>query len=47
MMVAPNSPSARAKPSTVAAMTAGAASGSEMVKNTRSGAAPSVAATDS
>ena len=44
MTVAPNSPSARANPSTAPATTAGRASGSVMVKNTRSGPAPSVAA---
>ena len=44
MTVAPNSPSARANPSTAPAMTAGRASGSVMVKNTRTGPAPSVAA---
>ena len=46
-IVAPNSPIDRANPSTVAAITEGSASGSEMVRKTRNGAAPSVAATAS
>src|SRR3989442_870435 len=44
VMVAPNSPIALAKPSTMPASTPGSASGKVMVKNTRQGAAPSVAA---
>ena len=44
MIVAPNSPIARAKPRTAPAASAGYASGSVIEKNTRSGDAPSVAA---
>src|SRR5216684_2994196 len=44
VMVAPNSPIALAKPSTMPASTPGSASGSVMVRNTRQGAAPSVSA---
>ena len=43
-MVAPNSPSARAKPSRAAAITLRRASGRVMVANTRTAPAPSVAA---
>ena len=44
VMVAPNSPIALAKPSTMPASTPGSASGSVTVANTRQGAAPSVSA---
>ena len=44
MMVAPNSPIARAKPRTEPAASAGYANGSVMEKKTRNGDAPSVAA---
>ena len=45
-MVAPNSPSALAKHSTMPAMMPGSASGSVTVANTQAGVAPSVAAAD-
>ena len=45
MMVAPNSPSARANPRMAAATRLRAASGSVMVRKTRHGPAPSVDAT--
>ena len=44
VMVAPNSPIALAKPSTMPASTPGIAKGKVTVKNTRQGAAPSVSA---
>ena len=44
VMVAPNSPIALAKPSTIPASTPGSASGKVMVRNTRQGAAPNVPA---
>ena len=44
VMVAPNSPIALAKPSTMPASTPGSASGSVTVRNTRQGGAPSVPA---
>src|ERR1700682_4893528 len=44
VMVAPNSPIALAKPSTMPASTPGNAKGKVMVRNTRQGAAPSVPA---
>ena len=46
-MVAPNSPSARAKHSTMPAMMPGSASGSVTVRNTQAALAPSVAAASS
>ena len=47
VMVAPNSPSARAKPSTVAAMMPGSASGSVTLENASQRDAPSVRAATS
>ena len=46
-MVAPNSPSARAKASIMPAMMPGSASGSVTVRNSQAGLAPSVAAASS